>query len=143
MKDDHPVTHYRPDLNNPIRPLLSKDKFRQLSAEGYAALDLTLRLALRMLEHDHTVEYVVVTIDDNIHRDHSVDSAPGPECTFAEVDESEPDNACFTTRPLRYPRPSTSNSPAAKAWVTDSMRQRSKQILHNLADILDRYDIVD
>ena len=138
LRDDHPLTHYQPDLNNPIHPLFSREKLH-LSVEGYAALNLTLRLASRMLEDDRTVEYVVVTTDGTIHRDHSVDCAPGPECTWAEIDESDLADLAYA-RLLRYPRASSDTSTTARAWVTDSMRQRSKEILLNLTEILAGYD---
>lgn len=147
--DDRHHAHILPDLTNEIHPLLSHAKFPDLSNEGYLALGLALKLASRMLEDDRTVEWVVTMADGSIHADHDTGSEPGPECTFAEIDSKEliPGDVHWTeTRLLRYPR-STPNElsigvSTAKVWVTANMRQRSKQILHDLAELLEEYKIV-
>lgn len=147
FKDDRLGTHSWPHLTNAILPLLCHDKFPKLDSKQYELLDLTLRLASRLLEDDRTVHYVVTMTDGSIHIDHGLDSEPGPERTFAEIDASEQYITGHpTTRLLRYPRknamPSNIHS-GASVWVTDSMRQRSKEILRSLTGIFDRFEIVE
>lgn len=148
LPDDRLADHPKPDISNEIHPLFSFTKFPTLSEEGYKMLDLTLRLASKMLEDDRAVEYVIVNTDGSIHMDHDVGAKQGREYTFAEVDaqETNSENRLPTTRLLRYSRGSfgwTSNQPTAHVWVTDSMRQRSKEILLNLVEILERFDFIE
>ncbi|CZT16702.1 uncharacterized protein RCC_02537 [Ramularia collo-cygni] len=140
--------HPKPDLKNDIHPLLTYDKFPMISEEGYRMLELTLRLATKMLEDDRTVEYVVTTVDGSLHLDHDVASKPGREVTYAEIDaqpNAKDAAGISTTRLLRYPRARlvANDQLTAPVWVTDDMRQRARDILRTLAEVLERIDVVD
>lgn len=148
LADDRLVDHPKPDLSNEIHPLFSYDKFPGVSEEGYRMLELTLRLASKILEDDRMVEYVVTNTDGSLHLDHDVGSKPGKEYNFAEIDAQEikSEGGLPTTRLLRYPRTATktvTGVSTAQVWVTDNMRQRSKETLLHLTEILERIDVVE